>query len=297
MSTGACALLGQCLGGKYRLARHIGNGGMAYVFAAERLHIGDLAAVKYLNPELRADELKRRRFQLEAYTTSAVKHPNVVTVYDYDETPAGSPYIVLELLRGCTLSALLKRTRILNTSKVLAVLEPVCMALSLAHQKSILHRDLKPSNIFLHQLEDGTEIIKLIDFGIGKNLNSNDGQITQEGFVVGTPEYLAPERYKGNILDARSDIYSLGILTFRMLIGRVPFTGQNPTEILQKHLKEQVPRPRSLNQNITPEVEEVILRALAKNPDDRFSSCEGFITALRKACISSGETMEHYSVT
>lgn len=297
MSTGASALLGQCLGGKYRLARHIGNGGMAFVFAAERLHIGDLAAVKYLSPELCADELKKRRFQLEAYTTSAVKHPNVVTVYDYDETPAGCPYIVLELLRGCTLSALLKRTRILNISKVLAILEPVCMALSLAHQKSILHRDLKPSNIFLHQLEDGTEVVKLIDFGIGKNLNSNDGQITQEGFVVGTPEYLAPERYKGKVLDARSDIYSLGILTFRMMVGRVPFTGQSPTEVLQKHLKEQVPLPRSLNQNITPEVEEVILRALAKNPEDRFSTCEGFMTALRKARISSGETMEHYSIS
>lgn len=269
---------------------------MAIVFAAERLHIGDLAAVKYLHPAFCGDELKKRRFQLEAYTTSAVKHPNVVVVYDFDVTPSGCPYMVLELLRGTTLASLLKRTRIISLNKVLAIMEPVCMALSLAHQKSILHRDLKPSNVFLHQLEDGTEVIKLIDFGIGKNLEAKDGQLTQEGFIIGTPEYIAPERYTGTNIDERSDIYSLGILLFRMLTGRVPFTGKTPTEVLQKHLKEPVPAPNTFNPSIPQEVSEVILRALAKSPENRFSSCESLLSALRRACISSGETMEHFRV-
>jgi eukaryotic-like serine/threonine-protein kinase len=287
-------IIGTVLDKKYKLVRQLGDGGMAYVFAAERLHIGDVAAVKLLHPDLAQDALKKRRFQLEAYTTAAVKHPNVVSIFDYDETETGQPYLVLELLNGVTLANKLQRGQILEIGRVVEIVTPICAALNLAHQKSILHRDLKPSNIVLHKLEDGTEMVKLIDFGIVKMLNEENG-LTQQGFVVGTPEYLSPERYSGRQVDARSDIYSLGILVYRMLTGRVPFTGRTATEILQKHVKQPVPPLRLINGHVSEEVENVIMRALAKRAEDRQSTTLEFANDLNEARISSGDTLDHYS--
>lgn len=292
----AQALIGTILDNKYRLTSLLGDGGMAYVFAAERLRIGDTAAIKLMHPEIAHDEVKKRRFQLEAKTTAAVKHPNVVTVYDCAETPEGQSYLVLELLNGITLAKHIQRGQILEISRVLDIVTPICAALNLAHSKGILHRDLKPSNIVLHRLEDGTEMVKLIDFGIVKMLNeSNANPLTQQGFVVGTPEYLSPERYSGRNIDARSDIYSLGILTYRLLAGRVPFSGRTATEILQKHVKQPVPPLRLLNGTVSEEVEHVVLRALAKRPEDRQSSAMEFANELTEARISSGDTLDHFS--
>ncbi len=288
-------LLGITLDRKYKIVRQLGDGGMAYVFAAERLHIGDLAAVKLLHPELAKEPLKKRRFQLEAYTTAAVKHPNVISIFDYDETDTGQPYLVLELLNGSTLSNHIKRGRMLPITRVVEIVTPICGALNLAHQKGILHRDLKPSNIVLHQLEDLTEVVKLIDFGIVKMLNDDSNPLTQQGFVVGTPEYLSPERYMGHTLDARSDIYSLGVLVYRLLTGRVPFNGQTATEILQKHIKQLVPPPRLINPAISEEVEAVILKALSKKPVDRQATAVQFANELGEAQISSGDTLDHFS--
>lgn len=290
-------LLGFTLERKYKITRQIGDGGMAYVFAAERLHLGDVVAIKLLHPELAQDDLKKRRFQLEAYTTAAVKHPNVVSIYDYDETITGQPYLVLELLNGITLSTYIKRGRVLNLLRVLEIITPICGALSLAHQKGILHRDLKPSNIVLHKLEDSTEVVKLIDFGIVKVLNDDSNPLTQQGFIVGTPEYLSPERYMGHSLDARSDVYSLGILVYRLLSGRVPFNGQTATEILQKHIKQPVPPLRLINSSISEEVEAVVLRALSKKAVDRQDSAVKFAEELSEAHISSGDTLDHFSST
>jgi eukaryotic-like serine/threonine-protein kinase len=287
-------IIGSVLDNKYKLVRQLGDGGMAYVFAAERLHIGDVAAVKLLHPDLAQDELKKRRFQLEAYTTAAVKHPNVVSIFDYDETETGQPYLVLELLNGVTLANKLQRGQILEVSRMVEIITPICAALNLAHNKSILHRDLKPSNIVLHILEDGTEMVKLIDFGIVKMLNEENG-LTQQGFVVGTPEYLSPERYSGRNVDARSDIYSLGILVYRMLAGRVPFTGRTATEILQKHVKQPPTPLRLLNNGVSEEVESVVMRALAKRPEDRPTTALEFANELNEARISSGDTLDHFS--
>jgi eukaryotic-like serine/threonine-protein kinase len=289
-------LAGTILNRKYKLSHQLGDGGMSMVFAAERLHIGDFAAIKLLHGELAQDPIKKRRFQLEAYTTAAIKHPNVVSVFDYDETHDGQPYLVLELLNGPTLARQLQHGRAMSAGRVLGIITPVCAALNLAHQKGILHRDLKPSNIVLHHLEDGTMVVKLIDFGIVKVLGEDDyAQITQQGFVVGTPEYLSPERYSGRNIDARSDIYSLGVLAYRMLSGRVPFTGQTPTEILQKHVKQPVPPLRFYNAGIAEEVEQVVMRALAKRPDERPATTTQFAAELSEAYISSGDTMDHYS--
>ncbi|MEW6731837.1 MAG: serine/threonine-protein kinase, partial [Acidobacteriota bacterium] len=240
--------------------------------------------------------IKKRRFQLEAYTTAAVKHPNVVSIYDYDETTDGHPYLVLELLNGPTLSKYIQRGQVLNIGRVLEIITPVCAALHLAHHRGILHRDLKPSNIVLHRLENNTEVVKLIDFGIVKMLNETDDHpLTQQGFVVGTPEYLSPERYAGQTVDARADIYSLGVLVYRMLSGRVPFAGRTATEILQKHVKQPVPPLRLFNGSVSEEVERVVLRALAKRPEDRPSSSIEFAEDLMEARISSGDTLDHFS--
>lgn len=288
-------LLGRILDFKYKIIRQLGDGGMAYVFTAERLHIGDQVAVKILHPELANDATKKRRFQLEAYTTAAVKHPHVVSIFDYDETETGQPYLVLELLNGRTLANYIQRGQHLSATRTVEIITPICRGLNLAHQKGILHRDLKPSNIVLHKLEDGSEVVKLIDFGIVKLIGEDDNPLTQQGFVVGTPEYLSPERYKGLPLDARSDIYSLGILAYRMLTGRVPFSGRTATEILQKHLKQPVPPLRLLNNSISEEVEAVVLRALAKRQEDRQNTSIEFAYQLEEACISSGDTLDHYS--
>src|SRR5207249_4806805 len=154
------------------------------------------------------------------------------------------------------------------------------------------HRDLKPSNIVLHRLEDGSEVVKLIDFGIGKQLGEgSDNALTQQGFVVGTPEYLSPERYSGRNIDTRSDIYSLGVLIYRMLAGRVPFTGNSPTEVLQKHVKQPAPPLRLLNGAISEEVEFVVMRALAKRAEDRPATTIEFANELNEARISSGDTL------
>jgi eukaryotic-like serine/threonine-protein kinase len=294
-SNSAEHLIGTILDRKYKLVRQLGDGGMAYVFAAERMHIGDVAAIK-LHHDLAKDPIKKRRFQLEAFTTAAVKHPNVVSIFDYDETEEAHPYLVLELLNGPTLSKQIQRGQILPVRRAIEIISPVCAALNLAHQKGILHRDLKPSNIVLHHLEDGTEVVKLIDFGIVKMLNESDeNPLTQQGFVVGTPEYLSPERYSGRNIDARSDIYSLGVLMYRMLTGRVPFSGRSATEILQKHVKQPVPPISLLNESVPEEVEQVVLRALAKRPEERFSTSTEFASALNEAHISSGDTLDHYS--
>lgn len=290
-------LIGFTLDRKYKIVRQLGDGGMAYVFAAERLHIGDLAAIKLLHPELAQDPLKKRRFQLEAYTTAAVKHPNVISIFDYDETDSGQPYLVLELLNGVTLSTYIKRGRVLPVARVVEIVTPICAALNLAHQKGILHRDLKPSNIVLHRLEDSTEVVKLIDFGIVKMLNDDSSPLTQQGFVVGTPEYLSPERYMGQTLDARSDIYSMGVLVYRLLAGRVPFNGQTATEILQKHIKQAIPPLRLINSAVSEEVESVVLKALSKKPADRQTTAMEFATELGEAQISSGDTLDHFSST
>jgi serine/threonine-protein kinase len=219
-----------------------------------------------------------------------------VIIYDYDETDKNESYIVMELLNGQTLSSELKQLKVLRLERVMEIIQPVCSALGLAHQKGILHRDLKPGNIFLHHLEDGTEVVKLIDFGIGKLLNDGNMPLTQQGFVVGTPEYLSPERYSGKDIDERSDIYSLGVLVYRMLTGRVPFTGKTAQEILQKHLKEPPIAPRKYNQHLSTEVEEVVLRALSKDPKERPETTAKFAYELMAARISSGDTLQNMPI-
>jgi serine/threonine-protein kinase len=288
----ATEVIGVILDQKYRILRQLGDGGMAYVFEAERLHLGDLVAVKLMHPELATDARKKRRFSLEAHATAAVKHPNVVCIYDYQETAAGQPYLVLELLRGQTLLQSIRGGQVLTVSRVVEIINPIAAALSLAHGKGILHRDLKPSNIFLHHLEDGTEVVKLIDFGIVKVLSEDP--LTQQGYIVGTPEYLSPERYSGRQIDARSDIYSLGVLVFRLLTGRVPFAGRNTTEILQKHLKQPIPSINALNEQVTTEVEAVVSQAMAKHPDHRQATVLQFAAQLQAAEIRSGNTKNLY---
>jgi serine/threonine-protein kinase len=182
--------------------------------------------------------------------------------------------------------------QVLTVSRVVEIINPIAAALSLAHGKGILHRDLKPSNIFLHHLEDGTEVVKLIDFGIVKVLSEDP--LTQQGYIVGTPEYLSPERYSGRQIDARSDIYSLGVLVFRLLTGRVPFAGRNTTEILQKHLKQPIPSINALNEQVTTEVEAVVSQAMAKHPDHRQATVLQFAAQLQAAEIRSGNTKNLY---
>jgi eukaryotic-like serine/threonine-protein kinase len=262
--------INQIIKGKYKLIDLIAEGGASNVFLSERVLVGDLVVLKILFSELASDPVKSKRFHLEAATTASIKHPNVITMYDFDFTDEGVPFIVTELLRGLTLFGELQKAGSLSLQRAIQVITPICSALSVAHARGIVHRDLKPSNIVLHKMDDGTEVVKLIDFGIAKRLLPEDVAITSPGIVFGTPAYMSPEHCLGESLDNRSDVYSLGILLFEMLAGRIPFDADTPPRVMLKHVKQEPPSLRELRPDLSIEVENIVLRAISKEREQRF---------------------------
>lgn len=277
-------LAGQILRGKYKIISLIGEGGASNIFLCERMLVGDRVALKMLFAELASDPVKARRFHLEATTTASIKHPNVITVFDFDFTDEGLPFIVTELLRGLTLFGELQQNGRMSVRRALQIITPICSALNVAHTRGIIHRDLKPSNVVLHKMDDGTEVVKLIDFGIAKRLLMVDGDvITSPGIVFGTPAYMAPEHCLGEPLDNRADVYSLGVLMYEMITGRLPFEAETPTKMMIKHIKETPTSPCMYCPEISPEVEKIVLRALCKDPTKRFSTALEFADALNNS--------------
>jgi serine/threonine-protein kinase len=223
---------------KYRLISPLAYGGMAMVFLAERLHLGDRVAIKMLPPRPQTDPNVLYRFRIEAAAAAKVKHPNVVTIYDFGSAPDGLVYIVMELLEGPSLDYELRRCGKFTIARVLQILKPVCFAIEAAHQVGLLHRDIKPSNITLHRGRyDVSEVVKVLDFGIAKFFRSSNMTVqTGEGLVLGTAEYMSPEQCQGLTLDNRSDLYSLAIIGYQMLSGRLPFTARLPADFLPNML-------------------------------------------------------------
>lgn len=255
---------GQKINDRYEIIKSIGEGGMANVYLAYDTYLDRRVAVKVLRGDLSNDEKFVRRFQREALSASSLSHPNIVEMYDVGEDN-GIYYIIMEYIEGKTLKQLIKKRGGLTLSEAIDIMLQITDGISEAHNSYIIHRDLKPQNIMIK--EDGT--IKITDFGIAMALNST--QLTQTNSVMGSVHYLPPEQASGKGSTIRSDIYSMGILFYELLTGTLPFKGDNAVEIAIKQMRDEIPSIRKKNPNIPQSVENVILKATAKNPKNRYS--------------------------
>ena len=277
---------------RYQVVRKIGEGGMGSVYSVEHVMLRKRMAMKLLRAELSRNHELVTRFQNEAIAASRIGQENIVQVTDFGRTPEGLVYFVMEELQGQSLAEAIRRDHGLTPERSIAIALQVCKALHAAHAVGIIHRDLKPENIVLTEREGHGEFAKVLDFGISKvsegvnSSGSGDTQrLTQLGMIVGTPEYMSPEQASGKSIDHRSDVYSLGVVLFEMLTGRLPFEGDNALQVLMKHQTEVAPTFESLRPDRpVPAVLEVVAqRALAKRPQDRQQSMSELLLDLQKA--------------
>jgi serine/threonine-protein kinase len=276
------------LGGRYRLGRQLGAGGYGAVFAAEDTISGERVAIKVLSPAASTNQELIIRFHREAIAASRVRHPHIVNVADFDVDEDDGHYIVMEQLDGCDLSQKLAESRRFAPARALTIAAQCARGLAAAHRVGVLHRDLKPANIFLVRREGGGETVKVIDFGISKltPIAGDYTDVTSASKVVGTPSYMSPEQARGARLDARTDVYALGVVLFEMLVGERPFTGRSPLEILGNHMSAPRIAPSMLRRELAdcPGLDALVVRALSADVDQRFVSMEAFGDAL-VACL------------
>jgi serine/threonine-protein kinase len=275
------ALVGRTIGGRYRIVGTVGLGGMGRVYDAVQSPLDRHVAIKVLLGGHAHDAAFRRRFMLEAAVTSKLTHPNTVTLFDYGETD-GIYYIAMELLKGRTLSDIVRQEGALSQERAIHIAQQVCRSLSEAHSQGVIHRDLKPANVMLLSQRHELDFVKVLDFGLVKFfIDGGDGH-THQGTFVGTPHYVSPEQARDEQPDPRSDVYSLGILMYLMLTGQVPFHASSAVEVLVKQLNEKPvpPRERRPDLNIDPELEALVLKCLAKQRDERVQSMDELLAAL-----------------
>ena len=256
---------GQKIDGRYQIIRTIGEGGMANVYLAYDTILDREVAVKILRGDLAGDEKFVKRFQREAKAASSLNHPNIVEMYDVGEDD-GNYFLVMEFVDGRTLKSLVKKRGALSLNEVIDIMLQLTSGIAHAHDSYLIHRDIKPQNVLM--LEDGRA--KITDFGIAVALNSTE--LTQTNSVMGSVHYLPPEQANGGGASVKSDIYSLGILMYELLVGKLPFKGENAVEIAIKHMKEPIPSVRAQNESIPQSIENIILKACAKNPKNRYDS-------------------------
>ncbi|MCA9654486.1 MAG: protein kinase [Myxococcales bacterium] len=269
--------LGLELANKYKVEKLIGEGAMGRVYVAKQLTLDKPFAVKILAPHLMNDEASHARFAAEAHNCASLNHPNVVSVVDYGRTPEGVTYIVMEFIRGVTLERIIVEQFPLARERIVDLTLQILSALTEAHGLGILHRDLKPENILVQKLRTHGELAKVLDFGIAKLMDNPSGPgLTSAGMVCGTPEYMSPEQARGHKLDARSDLYAVGVILYQMLAGRPPFESESAVEILHKHLHEEPVPPSRLRGTPPDPLEAVCLRALSKDPNNRYASALEF---------------------
>jgi len=282
-------LTGKTLG-NYRIVERVGRGGMATVYKAYQPALERYIAIKVIHKQLAADDEQfLRRFQREAKAVASLRHPNIVQVFDFG-TEDDVTYMVMEYLTGTTLksvlNALAQKGDTMGQAEVLRIFQALAGALEHAHQQGMVHRDIKPANVMLTTKGD----VILTDFGIAKIVGGT--QYTATGAVTGTPAYMSPEQGCGERGNERSDIYALGVMLYEMVTGRVPFDADTPLAILMRHIRAPLPLPRQLNPNIPQAVEQVILKALAKTPNDRYQTVGDMVTALEVA--TAGQTAPVY---
>jgi beta-lactam-binding protein with PASTA domain/tRNA A-37 threonylcarbamoyl transferase component Bud32 len=265
-------LINTLFDGRYRIVRKLGSGGMANVYLAEDEDLGRRVAIKILNDRYANDDLFIERFRREAKSAAALSHPNIVSVYDRGEAE-GTYYIAMEVIEGRSLKELIMTRGPLPIPQALAYTHEMLEALRFAHRHGIIHRDIKPHNILIG------ERLKVTDFGIAR---AGASQMTEAGSIMGTAQYLSPEQARGAPVTAASDLYSVGIVLYEMLTGKVPFTGDSAIEIAMKHLNEPPKPPSKIRPEIPEELDAVVLRALSKNPEDRYQTAEEFSEDLHR---------------
>jgi serine/threonine-protein kinase len=278
-------LIGRTLPGGYVILDLVGIGGMGRVYRAEQTNLGRTVAVKIIHPHLVGEENAAARFITEARAASRLNHPNSVAVIDFGKTEDGQLYLVMEFLRGKDLARVQYEEGPLSFRRIVSVLRQVLAALSEAHHLEIIHRDLKPENVILEPVRTGGDFVKVVDFGLAKMREGSGPSITSPGIVCGTPEYMSPEQGRGDPLDARSDLYAVGVIFYQLLTGRLPFEAESPTQVVLMHITEPPPDPRAAapERMIPSLLADVCLMALAKEPDHRFGNADEYAEALADA--------------
>jgi eukaryotic-like serine/threonine-protein kinase len=275
--------VGRLLGGRYQVGELLGYGGMAEVHRGRDLRLGRDVAIKMLRTDLARDETFQIRFRREAQNAASLNHPAIVAVYDTGEekAPTGEiiPYIVMEFVNGRTLKEVLGVEGRLMPRRALEITADICAALEFSHRHSIIHRDIKPGNVMLTQ----TGQVKVMDFGIARALASGATTMTQTSAVIGTAQYLSPEQARGEPVDARSDVYATGCVLYELLTGQPPFVGDNPVSVAYQHVREDPRPPSALNREVSPDVDAVVLKALAKNRANRYQSAAEMRSDLLRA--------------
>ncbi|MEU6588628.1 protein kinase [Streptomyces sp. NPDC046881] len=259
--------------GRYRLTHRLGRGGMAEVFAAEDVRLGRTVAVKLLRADLAEDPVSKARFTREAQSVAGLNHHAIVAVYDSGEDVVGGqsvPYIVMELVEGRTIRDLLLNAEAPGPEQALIIVSGVLEALAYSHQHGIVHRDIKPANVIITH----SGAVKVMDFGIARALHGASTTMTQTGMVMGTPQYLSPEQALGKAVDHRSDLYATGCLLYELLSLRPPFTGETPLSVVYQHVQDIPTPPSEVSEGCPPELDGLVMRSLAKDPDDRFQTAE-----------------------
>ncbi len=278
-------LVGKTLAGKYRIDEFLSEGGMGTVYRATHTLMDKTVAVKVLHPALAADDKIVARFSREARAASRLSHPHALSVTDFGEDEGGVVFLVMEYLNGVTLKEIIRGEGPMALSRAVEIMRQVCGALDAAHSENVVHRDLKSDNIMLLDMAGG-DWVKVLDFGIAKiqETDGKDPELTAPNLIIGTPQYMSPEQCsQSSEIDARSDIYSLGVILFEMFVGHVPFTAESSTGVMMKHLQDEPPDLLQERSDLSPEVAMVVKRALAKRPADRFQSAGDLSEALTHA--------------
>lgn len=262
--------------GPYRIVEQLGSGGMATVFKAFQPALDRYVAIKVLHPALMKDDQFFERFKREARIVGKLEHPHIIPIYDFSDHNR-EPYLVMRFVEGSTLKPRMDGVHLLP-HQILALMRPVCQAVDYAHQQGVLHRDLKPSNIMVSQ--EGSVFVT--DFGLARMMQAGESTLSQD-MLVGTPQYISPEQAQGlSDLDGRTDVYALGVILFEMLTGQVPFNADTPFATIHDHIYSPLPIPSQINPDIAPGAERLLLKTLAKEPEDRFATAGELLTALEQ---------------
>jgi serine/threonine-protein kinase len=284
-------LIGQVIAERFRIEARVGSGGMGAVYRAEQIGMERRIALKVLRPQYSDNEGVRRRFHLEALAASRLTHPNTIRIYDFGETDEQVLYIAMEFLKGRGLATVIGTEKVLSVKRLIHLMSKVCESLAEAHRNNVVHRDLKPDNIFLCVVENDSDYVKVLDFGVAKIITEANqgraGTLTEAGHLFGTPRYMAPEQCRSELVDGRTDIYALGVIMFQCLTGVLPFSDENPIGIMMWHLQRDPPPFMHASPTIrVPEpIEAIVQRCMKKDPNLRFDTVED----LRKALLRVGD--------